>query len=93
MTTFSKRHYEAIAAVLRDTSDDIAKQFGENERDAVVAIGDDMEAGVHSVRMALMTLFEKDNPRFNRDDFQKASNGTNVARLMDAFPGSSIQPT
>lgn len=51
---FTKRHYEAIAAVLMNASMDVDREGG-----YVVA----------GIAKRLADLFEADNPRFNRDTF------------------------
>lgn len=57
-TTFQQRHFEAIAAVLKDCVGDVSIPL----------------VATRDVAYKLASMFKRDNPKFDRDRFLKACN-------------------
>lgn len=63
MSAFSKRHYEAVARIIRANLQDPASMFSPE---------DYSNGGVQMVAEDFAVLFHADNPRFDRARFLKA---------------------
>ena len=80
MSLFSKRHYDAIAQVIRKEIEmaqreaDNADRYNKVEQDYYHAGVTD---ALSNIRQALANLFHHDNPAFNADRFLKASGSPN----------------
>ena len=76
---FSKKHYEAIAAVIKTIGEDVEAQ-------GPIVHGEIMP-GVIEVTSALTIMFAQDNDRFDSEAFLKATMTDRHLEVYDALAG------
>lgn len=79
MASFSQRHYEAIAEVLRVEHDSIVEELGRIGRTGLhTNRAENWLVEWRQIRDDLCAMFARDNPRFKQARFMKAC-GTELA--------------